>query len=45
MCAETFFVLPDLPDGVYSNSKAKCLLGWVPVDTLDRYVRRDQPRL
>ena len=32
-------------DGVYSNAKAKKLLGWEPVDTLERYVRRASPRL
>jgi nucleoside-diphosphate-sugar epimerase len=32
-------------DAVYSNAKAKRLLGWVPVDTLERYVRRASPRL
>ena len=30
-------MVPDVPDGVYSNAKAKKLLGWEPVDKLERF--------
>ena len=41
---EAFFVVPDVPDGVYSNAKAKKLLGWEPVDKLERFFTRDPPQ-
>jgi hypothetical protein len=33
-------VLPDVPDGVYSNAKARRLLGWRPADRLTEYFTR-----
>jgi nucleoside-diphosphate-sugar epimerase len=40
---EAFFILPDVPYGVYSNEKAKALLGWFPRDTLEPYFTRADP--
>ena len=37
-------MVPDVPDGVYSNAKAKKLLGWEPVDKLERFFTRDPPQ-
>jgi hypothetical protein len=37
---ETFFVLPTVPDGVYSNAKARKILGWEPRHTLTSYFTR-----
>ena len=42
---ETFFVLPDVPDGVYSNEKARRLLGWEPMHPLPSYFTRRQAKL
>ena len=40
---ECFFILPDVAGQVYSNRKAKELLGWEPVDTLEAYWTRPTP--
>jgi nucleoside-diphosphate-sugar epimerase len=42
---ESFFILPDLPDGVYSNEKAKRVLGWIPRDPLTDYFTRQTANL
>lgn len=39
---EAFFVLPDVPDGVYSNAKARKILGWEPVHPLTSYFTRSK---
>jgi hypothetical protein len=40
---EAFFILPDAPYGVYSNEKAKALLGWFSQDTLGPDFTRANP--
>lgn len=37
---EIFFILDDLPHGQYSNEKARRLLGFRPLDSLETYWRR-----
>jgi len=39
---EIFYILDDLPNGQYSNEKARRLLGFEPQDSLERYWRRPQ---
>jgi hypothetical protein len=39
---ETFFVLPAVPDGVYSNAKARTILGWEPLHPLTSYFTRSK---
>jgi hypothetical protein len=37
---ESFFIVGDFPDSVFSNAKAKRLLGWEPTDLLTPYFTR-----
>jgi hypothetical protein len=32
---ETFFILDDMPHGVYQNNKAKNILGWLPKHSME----------
>ena len=43
--AEEFWMLVDLPHGVFKAGKAKRLLGWEPRDTLEAYTRRAGAKL
>ena len=43
--AEEFWMLVDLPHGVFKAGKAQRLLGWEPRDTLEAYTRRAGAKL
>ena len=39
---ESFFIVNDFPDGVFSNEKAKRILAWEPHDELTPYFTRSR---